>query len=125
MADAVQPQQRNLYQTKFLNLEYCDGKGTTYNEQLRQLSWPVADDVPLRAQRSPVRGRTHAKYDNHHQMGSMKSSGLSFMQTHGGRSERIFAASDPNLAVHARLFSPSKTVRAEVQLANLKGQVTN
>ena len=46
MADAVQPQQRNLYQTKFAHLEYRNGGGNTYNEQLRAASWSVPDDVP-------------------------------------------------------------------------------
>ena len=52
MADAVQAQQRNLYQTKFAHLEYRDGLGNSYNEQLRQQSWPVVDDVPPQAQPS-------------------------------------------------------------------------
>ena len=52
MSDACQPQQRNLYQTKFAHLEYRDGLGNSYNEQLRQQSWPVVDDVPPQAQPS-------------------------------------------------------------------------
>ena len=52
MADACQPQQRNLYQTKFAHLEYRDGLGNSYNEQLRLQSWPIVDDVPPQAQPS-------------------------------------------------------------------------
>ena len=52
MGDACQPQQRNLYQTKFAHLEYRDGLGNSYNEQLRLQSWPIVDDVPPQAQPS-------------------------------------------------------------------------
>ena len=45
MADACQPQQRNLYQTKFAHLEYRDGLGNSYNEQLRQQSFPERQDA--------------------------------------------------------------------------------
>ena len=52
MGDACQPQQRNLYQTKFAHLEYRAGLGNSYNEQLRLQSWPIVDDVPPQAQPS-------------------------------------------------------------------------
>lgn len=52
MADACQPMQRNLYQTKFAHLEYRSGEGIPYDEQLRHLSWSVSDDVPAHAQKS-------------------------------------------------------------------------
>ena len=35
MADAIQPATRNLYQKKFAFLEYRDGAGHSYAEQIR------------------------------------------------------------------------------------------
>ena len=40
MADAIQPATRNLYQKKFAFLEYRDGAGHSYAEQIRLQSWP-------------------------------------------------------------------------------------
>jgi len=111
MSDSVQPQQRNLYQTKFAHLEYRDGKGTSYKEQLRQLSWAVPDDVPAHAQRSAMGSIAAGKYDTlHPNAAAVKDGELSFMQTHGGRGEHAMSESDPQLPVHTRLFVPSKTV---------------
>ena len=112
MSDSCQPQQRNLYQTKFAHLEYRDGKGTSYKEQLRQLSWPVPDDVPTHAQRSSMGAISAGKYDTlHPNAASIRDGELSFMQTHGGRGESsVMSESDPGQGVHARLFVPSKTV---------------
>ena len=46
MADAIQPATRNLYQKKFAFLEYRDGAGHSYAEQIRLQSWPNNEDVP-------------------------------------------------------------------------------
>ena len=111
MSDSVQPQQRNLYATKFKAMEYRDGKGNTYKEQLRQLSWPVVDDVPAHAQRSAVGAMASGMYDSlHPNANTVKSGELSFMQTHNRRTLTVEA--DPALSVHERLYVPSKTVRS-------------
>ena len=52
MADAIQPATRNLYQKKFAFLEYRDGAGHSYAEQIRLQSWPNNEDVPPQAQPS-------------------------------------------------------------------------
>ena len=49
MADAIQPATRNLYQKKFAFLEYRDGAGHSYAEQIRLQSWPNNEDVPRRS----------------------------------------------------------------------------
>ena len=48
MADAIQPATRNLYQKKFAFLEYRDGAGHSYAEQIRLQSWPNNEDVSRR-----------------------------------------------------------------------------
>ena len=112
MSDSCQPQQRNLYQLRFAHLEYRNGLNTPYHEQLRQLSWPVPDDVPTHAQPSATTAMMAGKYDTLHPNASVvKNNDLSFMQTHSGRGKNSFAESDPMLPVHSRLFVPSKTVR--------------
>lgn len=108
MADAVQPGQRNLYQTKFAHLEYRAGSGTTYNEQLRQLSWPIADDMPTHAQSSMTERVINGEYNTLHPHVKAAASELSFMQTHGVRGDR--GEADAGQSVHARLFVPSKTM---------------
>jgi len=111
MSDSCQPQQRNLYQTKFAHLEYRDGAGTTYKEQLRRLSWGVPDDVPAHAQPSSTSSVAIGKYNTlHPNAAEVRDNELSFMQTHGGRGKQTLGESDPSLAVHARLFVPSKTI---------------
>ena len=47
MADACNARQRNLYErasTRHIK-EYMDGKGDTYEEQIRKMSWPICTDV--------------------------------------------------------------------------------
>ena len=107
MGDACQPQQRNLYQTKFAHLEYRDGLGNSYNEQLRLQSWPIVDDVPPQAQPSASAQIAAGEYDSLHPNVVRTGGDPSFMQTHGGRLDRI--ESDPNAPVHTRLFVPSRT----------------
>ena len=107
MGDACQPQQRNLYQTKFAHLEYRDGLGNSYNEQLRLQSWPIVDDVPPQAQPSASAQIAAGNYDSLHPNVVRTGGDPSFMQTHGGRLDRI--ESDPNAPVHTRLFVPSRT----------------
>ena len=122
MADAVQAQQRNLYQTKFAHLEYRDGlvrsqppppvngvclpdrrpaaslpaspprrkppsqpprlasQGNSYNEQLRQQSWPVVDDVPPQAQPSASAQILAGGYDSLHPNVVRTGGDPSFMQ---------------------------------------------
>lgn len=108
MADAVQPQQRNLYQTKFAHLEYRDGLGNSYNEQLRLQSWPIVDDVPPQAQPSASAQVMAGEYNPLHPNIQRTGSDLSFMQTHGGKLDRVEA--DPAAPVHSRLFVPSRTL---------------
>ena len=52
MGDAAQSNTRNLYQKKFAFLEYRDGAGRSYAEQIRLQSWMNADDIPPQAQPS-------------------------------------------------------------------------
>jgi len=55
MADAVNASQRNVYPrndgTRFTR-EYLNGQGITYDESLRDLSWPVCTNVPAIGQKS-------------------------------------------------------------------------
>lgn len=103
MADSVQALQRNLYQTKFAHLEYRDGRGVTYDEQLRALSWPVPDDVPQKAQPSAT---------NTTMVSITAPSGISFMDTHAG-----YLANGPQgsaaMPVHDRLSMGSKSFSAQ------------
>jgi len=97
MADACQPMQRNLYQTKFAHLEYRNGQGIAYDEHLRSLSWSVSDDVPAKAQKS-VANLPFAP---------TKDISVSIMDTHKPITTGPQAsAADP---VHLRLSSSSKS----------------
>ena len=51
MGDAAQSNTRNLYQKKFAFLEYRDGAGRSYAEQIRLQSWMNADDIRRRRSR--------------------------------------------------------------------------
>jgi hypothetical protein len=57
MADAVNAGQRNLYPRRDgsrYSLEYRDGRGYSYVDQQRQLSWSVPTDVPAIGQHSAL-----------------------------------------------------------------------
>ena len=106
--NAVQAVTRNLYQTKFPTLEYRDGLGKSYNEQIRSLSWPVPDDVPAHAQPSATAAVMKGAYSSLQPAPFLRpGSELNFMQTHGSRPG---SAADSFSPVHTRLYVPSKTM---------------
>ncbi len=111
MADAVQAGQRNLYQLKFANLEYRNGQGYDYDEQLRMASWPIADDVPQQAQRSAAARIKAGSYSTLHPglaNTSLHQTLPAFSETHGSLGSKVLKSGDPALPVHERLYTPSR-----------------
>jgi len=100
MSDSVQPCQRNLYQEKFAHLQYRDGRGVQYGEQLRELSWPIPSDVPEHTQPSKMAmGMSPGA--------AMSSGSVSFIDTHGAFPLR--SSGQYGQPVHDRLAMPSKS----------------
>ena len=108
MADAIQPATRNLYQKKFAFLEYRDGAGHSYAEQIRLQSWPNNEDVPPQAQPSSREIIESGGYDLVHPKIIRLGAIPNFMQTYKPRSH--IAEANPRAPVHERLYTPSRTV---------------
>ena len=108
MADAIQPATRNLYQKKFAFLEYRDGAGHSYAEQIRLQSWPNNEDVPPQAQPSSREIIESGGYDLVHPKIIRLGAIPNFMRTYKTRSH--IAEANPRAPVHERLYTPSRTV---------------
>ena len=104
MADAIQPATRNLYQKKFAFLEYRDGAGHSYAEQIRLQSWPNNEDVPPQAQPSAREIIESGGYDLVHPKIIRLGAIPNFMQTYKTRSH--IAEANPRAPVHERLYTP-------------------
>ena len=109
MGDAAQSNTRNLYQKKFAFLEYRDGAGRSYAEQIRLQSWMNADDIPPQAQPSARAQVEGGGYDILHPNVKSILPESCYAQTHGAR--RVALEADPRLPVHERLHTPSRTIR--------------
>ena len=107
MGDAAQSNTRNLYQKKFAFLEYRDGAGRSYAEQIRLQSWMNADDIPPQAQPSARAQVEGGGYDILHPNVKSILPESCYAQTHGAR--RVALEADPRLPVHERLHTPSRT----------------
>ena len=105
MADAIQPATRNLYQKKFAFLEYRDGAGHSYAEQIRLQSWPNNEDVPPQAQPSAREIIESGGYDLVHPKIIRLGAIPNFMQTYKTRSH--IAEANPRAPVHERLYTSS------------------
>ena len=98
MGDAAQSNTRNLYQKKFAFLEYRDGAGRSYAEQIRLQSWMNADDIPPQAQPSARAQVEGGGYDILHPNVKSILPESCYAQTHGAR--RVALEADPRLPVH-------------------------
>lgn len=110
MADASNPHQRNLYQQRFNVLTYRDGRGKTYDTQLKKLSWPINTDVPTHAQDSSTADVQAGAYNTLHPMEfthNAEKYESSFANSYGNFGMHVDAARA--LPVHERLFTPSKS----------------
>ena len=85
MGDAAQSNTRNLYQKKFAFLEYRDGAGRSYAEQIRLQSWMNADDIPPQAQPSARAQVEGGGYDILHPNVKSILPESCYAQTHGTR----------------------------------------
>jgi len=111
MADAANAHQRNLYQKKFQNMGYVDGRGVGYAQQLRKLSWPIATDLPAHAQVS-AQPLIATAYNSLHPMEfshARETYETSFANTYG--SFGMHVETSPKQSCHQRLFTPTRSVQ--------------
>ena len=120
MADACNARQRNLYErasTRHIK-EYMDGKGDTYEEQIRKMSWPICTDVPAIGQYSgtiqiPELKKYKGFSDGLHSLHPMTytklhhTDHLAFCNTVDGVG--VGKLADPSKDVYTRLYLGSKS----------------